>query len=61
MNIYRRLYLHSFIFHYTCGITPKRVTSGDLAPGQRSYEETPQRWRAVGDTVSDLTELGIES
>ena len=42
--------------HYTSGITPKRVTSGEahlrgLAPGLHSSEETSQRWRAVGDTV----------
>ena len=44
---------------YTRGITPKRVTSGGahlrgLAPGLRSPEETSQRWRSVGDTVSIL-------
>ena len=43
-------------FHYTRGITPKRVTSSGahlrgLAPGLHSSEETSQRWRAVGDTV----------
>ena len=32
-----------------------------LAPGQRSSKETSQRLRAVGYTVSDLTDLGIES
>ena len=32
-----------------------------LAPGQHSYEETLQRWRAVGDIVSDLTGPGIEA
>ena len=42
--------------HYTCGITPKRVTSGGvhlrgLAPGQHSSEETSQRWQAVGDNA----------
>ena len=42
----------------------KRVTSGGahlrgLAPGQSSSKETWQRWRAVGDTVSDLTAPGI--
>ena len=52
--------------HYTRGITPKRVTSGgvhlfSLAHGQHSYEETTQMWRAVGDTLSDLTGLGIEA
>ena len=31
-----------------------------LAPGQLSFEETLQRWRAVGDNVSDLTGLRIE-
>ena len=51
--------------HYTRGITPKRVTSGGahlcgLAPGLHSSEETSQRWRAVGDTVADLTGPRIE-
>ena len=31
-----------------------------LAPGQCSSEETSQRWRAIGYTMSDLTGLGIE-
>ena len=31
-----------------------------LALGQHRSEETSQRWRAVGYTVSDLTGLGIE-
>ena len=31
-----------------------------LAPGQLSSEETLQRWQAIGDTVSDLSEPGIE-
>ena len=52
--------------HYTRDITLKRVTSGgahlrSLAPLQHSSEETSQRWLAVGDTVSDLTGLGIKS
>ena len=43
--------------HYTGGITSKRVTCRaihlrDLVSGQHSSEETSQRWRAVGDTVS---------
>ena len=47
-------------------ITPKRVTSGGinlrgLAPGQHSSEETSQRWRDAGDTVSNLIGLVIES
>ena len=51
--------------HYTRRIAPKRVTSGGthlrgLASGQHSAEKTSQRWRAVSDTVSDLTGLGIE-
>ena len=47
--------------HYACSrITPKRVTNGGahlrgLAPGQHSSEETSQRWRAVGGTLSALT------
>ena len=50
--------------YYTRGISPKRVTSGGahlrgLAHGQRSSEETSQRWRVVGDTVTDLTDLGV--
>ena len=31
-----------------------------LAPAQLSYEETSQRWRALGDNVSGLTGPGIE-
>ena len=50
--------------HFT-HITAKRVTScgahlHDLAPGLRSSRKTSQRWREVGDAVSDLTSLGIE-
>ena len=42
--------------HYTCRITLKCVTSGgvylrSLAPGQHRFEETSQRWRAVGNIV----------
>ena len=56
---------NKYQYHYTHGITPKRVTSGVahlrvLAPGQHSSDETSQRWRAVGDTVVDLTSPGIE-
>ena len=32
----------------------------DLAPVRHSSEETSQRWRAVGDTVFDLTGSEIE-
>ena len=45
---------------------PKCVTSDrahfcGLAPGQHSSEEeASQRWRAVGETASDLTGPGIE-
>ena len=50
---------------YTRGSTPKRVTWGGmhlryLVPGQHSSEKTSQRWRTVGDTVSDLTDLEFE-
>ena len=43
--------------HYTRRITPKRVMScgahlRGLAPGLHSSEETSQRWRVFGDTVS---------
>ena len=46
-------------------MTPPRVMSGrthlrSLAPGLLSSEETLQRWQAIGDTVSDLSEPGIE-
>ena len=48
------------------GITPKRVTSDGAhlrhyASGQRSFEEALQLWRAVGDTVPDLTGRETES
>ena len=51
--------------HYTRRVASKRVTSDgihlhDLAPGQRSSEETSQRWRAVEGSVFDLTELEME-
>ena len=47
------------------GITPRCATSGrahlrDLAPKQRSSEETSRRWRAVADSESDLTGPVIE-
>ena len=31
-----------------------------LAPGHHSFEEMSQQWPAIDDTVSDLTEQGIE-
>ena len=42
---------------YARHITPKRVTSGrahlrGAALGPHSSEQTSQRWRAVGDTVT---------
>ena len=51
--------------YHTHGITPRRVTSvvahlRVVAPGQHSFKETSQRWRAVGDIVSDFTDPGIE-
>ena len=47
--------------HYTCVITPNRVTQfRGLASGQHSSEKTSRRWRAVGDTVPDLTDPGFE-
>ena len=52
--------------HYSRIITPKRLNEeraypGSLAPGQNNSEETSQRWRAVGDTVSDFTDPGFKS
>ena len=51
--------------HNTRDITPQRVTSGGihlrgLAPGQHSSEETSQRWRVIGNAVSDLTSPVID-
>ena len=52
------------VFHYTRGSTPKCATSlitvvpipMSLRPGNIvSFEDKSQRWRAVGNTVSDLT------
>ena len=45
--------------------TPKCVTSGvaylrSLAPGLLSSEETSHPWRAVGNTVFDLTDAVFE-
>ena len=45
------------ILHYTRDITPKRLTSGvahlrGAVLGPHSSEQTSQRWRAVGDTVT---------
>ena len=46
--------------YYTRVVMPQRVKSGAIhlrsfAPGQHSFEETSQLWRAASDTVSDLT------
>ena len=54
------------ILHYSRGITPKHETSGeahlhDLARGQHRCKEMLQRWRAVGNTVFDLTSSRIEA
>ena len=51
--------------HYTRNITSQRAKSGgphlrSLAPGQHRFEVKSQRWRAVGETASDLTGPGIE-
>ena len=50
----------------TRDITPKHVMNGGarlrgLAPWLHSSEETSQWWRGIGDTVPDLTGLGIET
>ena len=54
------------IFHYTRCIAPKRVTefAGPISVALRSEDTAPfkemlQRWRAVGNTVSDLTGRGF--
>ena len=46
-------------------ITPKRVSRGEvhlrgLAPRQHLSEETLQRWRTIGNTVSELNDPGFE-
>ena len=51
--------------YYTCGITLKRVTSVEahlsgLAPGLYHSDETSHEWRAVGDAVENLNDMGIE-
>ena len=51
-------------FHYTRDITPKRATSdgvhlSGLTFGQCTSKETS--WRAVDDTMCNLTGLGIKS
>ena len=52
--------------HYTRGISPKRVTIScdvrirGLPSWTTQLKETSQLWRAVGDTVSDLTSPRIE-
>ena len=45
---------------------PKRAANGGaslggLAPKQHGFEKTTHQWRAVGDTASDFTGLGIET
>ena len=44
---------------------PKHVTSGGihlrgLAPGQHSSEKISLEWLVIGETLSDLSGLGIE-
>ena len=51
--------------HYSRDTTPKRVRRGRvqlryLAPGKHNFEEKSERWRAVGDTTSNLTGPVIE-
>ena len=68
-NTYSKVYpvpqilqIKSNFFHYICCITPKHLTSlwvhlRVIAPegNTASFEEMLQRWRAVGNTVSDVT------
>ena len=60
-----KLFYRKSNLHYTRDITPKHVTSGGshlrgLASRQHSSEETSQRWRVIGNTVTDLSGPGIE-
>ena len=51
------------IFYYTCCITLSLwgPISASLRPGNTApFEEMSQRWRAVGNTVSDLTGPRLE-
>ena len=41
---------------HLCALAPAHLRA--QAPGRDSSEETSQRWRAVGDTVSNLTGAG---
>ena len=57
--------LHCTPFIKLAAVPKHMVASGEVRPrvlalGQHRYEETSQRWRAVGYTVSDLTGLEIE-
>ena len=50
---------------HACGVISKRAMSSGIhlrgfAPGQYSSEETSQQWRAVGDTMANLTGPGIK-
>ena len=65
INLLQARYIQKLNLHYTRGIAPKRITSGEirlrsLASGQHSPQETSQRWRLVGDTVSNLAGSRIE-
>ena len=55
---------HNQIFHYTCCITLMRLTSwlGLNVPAGNTtfYEELLSQWRAVHNTVFDLTGLRFE-
>ena len=57
-TILDQLYTKHQIFHYTRCITPKRLTSWRGSSSRHCASplvETLLRWRAVGNTVSDLT------
>ena len=41
-------------------MTPKRVTKGEAHLHDLATEELSQQWRAIRDTVSNLTGPGIE-
>ena len=53
--------------HYIRVVTKRVLMASDgtrlrgLAPGQDSFEETSQPWRADGDPVPDFTDLGFET
>ena len=62
MKAFPQIKIKSSLFsrYYTNRAASGGALLRGLAPGQQYSEETSQRWRAVGGTVSYLTDPGIE-